>query len=69
MEKLFARGKLEDAKQRRRFLSHSRLEIKTLCVIQDHANMEALLSVPLEVEQMLAELGEAPFEMLKEEQE
>ncbi len=43
-----------------------KLEIKKLCVMHDHANMEALLSATLEVEQMLAELGEAPFEMLKE---
>jgi hypothetical protein len=34
--------------------------------MQDHANMESLLSVTLEVEWMLVELGEAPFEMLKE---
>jgi hypothetical protein len=65
MEKLFARGKLEDAKQCRRFLSRLRLEIKKLCVMQDHANMEALLSATLEVEKMLVELSEAPFEMLK----
>lgn len=37
--------------------------------MHDHANMEALLSATLEVERMLVELGEAPFEMLKEEQE
>jgi hypothetical protein len=31
--------------------------------------MEALLSATLEVERMLAELGETPFEMLKEQHE
>jgi hypothetical protein len=35
--------------------------------MQDHANMDALLNATLEAEQMLAKLGEAPFEMLKEE--
>ncbi len=48
------------------FLSRLKLEIKKICVMQDHANMESLLSVTLEVEWMLVELGEAPFEMLKE---
>jgi hypothetical protein len=31
--------------------------------------MEALLCATLEVERMLAELGETPFEMIKEEHE
>jgi hypothetical protein len=31
--------------------------------------MEAFLSVTLKVERMLAELGETPFEMLKEKHE
>jgi hypothetical protein len=46
-----------------------KLEIKKLCVMHDHANMETLLSATFEVERMLAKLGEALFEMLKEEQE
>jgi hypothetical protein len=69
MEKLFARGKLEDAKQHGRFLSHLKPKIKKLCVMQDHAHMEALFNAALEVEWMLAKLGETPFEMLKEEHE
>jgi hypothetical protein len=68
MEKLFAKGKLKDVEQRR-FLSHLQLEIKKLCIMRDCANMEALLNVALEMEQVLAELGETPFELLKGEQE
>lgn len=69
MEKLFARSKLEDAKQKRRFLSRFKLEIRELCVMRDYANTDASLNVALEVEWVLAELVETPFEMLKEEQE
>jgi hypothetical protein len=69
MEKLFARGKLKDVEQIRRFLSRLQLEIKKLCVMRDYANMEALLNVALEMEWVLAELCETPFELLKEEQE
>jgi len=50
MEKLFTRGKLEDAKQRRRFLSRLHLEIRKFCVMQDYVNMNAFLIVVLEVE-------------------
>jgi hypothetical protein len=67
MEKLFARDKLKDAKQRR-FLSRLQLEIKKLCVMKDYAKMEALLNVALDMERVLAELGETRFELLKEEQ-
>jgi cell fate (sporulation/competence/biofilm development) regulator YmcA (YheA/YmcA/DUF963 family) len=69
MEKLFVRGKLEDVEHRRRFLFRLQPEIKKLCVMKDYANMEALLNVALEMEQVLAELGETPFELFKEEQE
>jgi hypothetical protein len=50
MEKLFIRGKLEDVKQRRIFLSHLRPKIRKLCVMKEYANMEVLLNVALEVE-------------------
>jgi len=68
MEKLFIKGKLEDVKQRRIFLSHLRPKIRKLCVMKDYANMEVLLNVALKVERVLVEIGETPFEMLKEEQ-
>jgi hypothetical protein len=60
MEKLSTRGKLKDANQRRRFLSRFHLGIKTHCVMQDYANMNALLVVVLEVERILVELGKIP---------
>ncbi len=68
MEKLFARGKLEDVKHRW-FLLCLCHDIKKLSIMRDYVNMEALLVVALEVKQVLVELGEIPFELLKEEQE
>ncbi len=62
---MFVRGKLEDAKLCKRFLSYSRPKIKKHCVMRDHACWETLLCVTLELEGMLAKLGETPFEMLK----
>jgi hypothetical protein len=69
MEKQFARGKLEDGEQRKSFLSRLRPEIRKMCVMRDHASMEAIHNAMLEVERALVELGETPFELLQEEQE
>jgi hypothetical protein len=68
MEKLFTRGKLEDVKHRW-FLLCLCLDIKKLSIMKDYVDMEALLVAALEVEHILVELGEIPFELLKEEQE
>lgn len=40
-----------------------------MCVMKDYANMESLLNVALEVEQILVELSEIIFELLKEKHE
>lgn len=69
MEKQFARDKLEELEQKRRFMSWLRLEIRKMCVMKDYANMESLLNVALEVEQILVELSEIIFELLKEKHE
>lgn len=68
MEKLFTRGKLGDVKHRW-FLLCLCLNINKLSIMKDYVNMEALLVAALEVKQILVELGETPFELLKEEQE
>ncbi len=65
MEKLFTRGKLEDGEQKRKFWTQLRPKIKKLCVMKDHASMEALLNATLEVKRVLAKLGETPFELLR----
>jgi hypothetical protein len=64
VDKLFRKGQIADVEQRRRFLARLRPEIWMLCVVS-----EELVNAAIEVERVLAELGETPFEPLKEERE
>jgi predicted aspartyl protease len=69
LDRLFWRGKITDIEQRRRFLARLRPEIRKLCVVRNFTNIEELVGAASEVERVLGELGETPFEPLKEEQE
>ncbi len=69
LNKLFQKGRLQDAKQKRRFLARLRAEIRKLCVVRTFADIDELASVATEVERVMGELGETPYEPLKEEQE
>jgi hypothetical protein len=69
LDKLFQKGRLQDAEQRRRFLARLRPEIWKLCVVRTFAYIEELVGAVTEVERVLGELGETPYEPLKEEQE
>jgi hypothetical protein len=69
LDKLFQRGKIQDVEQRRRFLARLRPEIRKLCVVRTFADIEELVGTATKLERMLGELGETPFEPLKEEQE
>jgi len=69
LDKLFQRGKIPDAEQRRRFLAKLRPEIRKLCVVRTFADVEELVAAATELERVLGELGETPFKPLKEEQE
>jgi hypothetical protein len=69
LDKLFQRGKIPDAEQRRRFLAKLRPEIWKLCVVRTFADVEELVATATEVKRVLGELGETPFEALREEQE
>jgi len=68
-DKLFQKGQLQDAKQKRRFLARLRPEIRKLCVVRTFADIEELVGAATKVERVLGELGETPYEPLKEEQE
>ncbi len=46
-----------------------RPEIRKLCVVRTFADVEELVGAGTELERVLGELGETPFEPLKEEQE
>jgi hypothetical protein len=66
---LFQKGKIQDVEQRRRFLARLRPEIRKLCVVRTFADIEELVGAATEVERVLGELGETPYEPLREEQE
>jgi hypothetical protein len=69
LDRFFRKGKIADAEQRRRFLARLRPEIRKLCVVRNFADIKELVGAANEVERVLGELGEIPFEPLKEEQE
>jgi len=69
LDRLFQRGRIPDTEQRRRFLARLRPEIRKLCVVRTFADIEELVGAATELERVLGELGETPFEPLKEEQE
>ncbi len=50
-------------------MARLRLEIRKLCVIRVFADIEELVGAAMEVERVLGELGETPYEALREEQE
>ncbi len=68
-DKLFQRGMIPDAEQRRRFLARLRPEIRKLCIVKTFTDIEELVGAATELERVLGEIGETPFEPLKEEQE
>jgi hypothetical protein len=69
LDKMFRKGQIPDVEQRRRFLARLRPEIRKMCVLRVVADIEELVAAAIEVERVLGELGETPFEPLKEEQE
>ncbi len=46
-----------------------RPEIRKLCVVRTFADIEELVGAATELKRVLGELGETPYELLKEEQE
>jgi len=69
LDKLFRKGKIQDVEQRRRFLARLRPEIRKLCVVRTFTDIEELVRATTEVERVLGELSETPYESLPEEQE
>jgi len=50
-------------------LARLRPEIRKLCVVKTFTDIEELVGAATKLERVLGELGETPFEPLKEEQE
>jgi len=60
---------IPNAKQRRRFLARLKPEIRKLCVVRTFIDIEELVGAATGLERVLGEIGETPFEPLKEEQD
>jgi len=69
LNKLFQRGRIQDAEQKRRFLARLRPKIRKLCVVKTFTDIEELIATAIELKKVLGELGETPYEPLKKEQE
>jgi len=69
LERLFVKGRILDAKRKRRFLSNLRPKLRKLSMVCTYQNMDELLSATIEVEKVLGEIGETPYEPLQEERE
>jgi hypothetical protein len=69
LDKLFRKGQIQDVEQRRRFLARLRPEIQKLCIVTVFTDIEELVGAATEVERVLGELEETPYEPLREEQE
>ncbi len=67
-DKLFQRGRIENAEQRRRFLVRLKLEIRRLCVVRTFTDIEELVGAATKLEKVLGKLGETPYELPKKEQ-
>jgi len=69
LDKIFQRGRIQDAEQRQRLMAMLQLEIRKVCVVRMFTHIEELVVVATELEKVLGELGETPYEPLKEEHE
>jgi hypothetical protein len=67
LDKLFRKGRIPDVELKRRFMVRLRPEIRKLCVVRTFADIEELIRAATEVERVLGELGETPYEPLREE--
>jgi hypothetical protein len=47
-------------------LAKLRPQIKKLCIVRTYTDMEGVVVVVIEIERVLGELGETPYEPMKE---
>jgi len=66
MDKLFQWGQIQDVKQHRTFLGKLRPKIRKLYVVKTYIDIEEVVVVVAKIEQVLGELGETPYEPVKE---
>jgi len=64
LERLFVKGIISNAKRQRRFLARLRPKVRKLLVVRVYQDMDELLTISIEVEKVLGEIGETPYELL-----
>jgi len=69
LDKLFQRGRISDVEHRRRFLVRFRPELKKLCVVKTYIDIEELVIITTEIERVLGDLGETPYDPFREEKD
>jgi hypothetical protein len=69
LDKLFRKGTIPNVEQKRRFLARLKPEIRKLCMVRTFVDIKELVGAATEVERVLGELGETPYEPFREEQE
>ncbi len=69
MDKLFQRGKIENVEQRKRFLALFRPELRRLCVVRTYTNIEEMVIAATEIERVLGDLEETPYDPFREEKD
>jgi len=67
IDKLFQWGQIQDAKRHHRFLGKLRPIIRKLYVVKTYIDIEEVVVVVAEIEHVLGEMGETPYEPMKEE--
>jgi hypothetical protein len=67
LDKLFQWGQIQDVEQHCRLLAKLKLEIRKLCVVRTYINIEEVVVV--DIEWVLGDLRETPYEPMKEEQD
>jgi len=68
-DKLFQKGRIQDVEQKKKFLARLKPEIRKLCVVRTFTDIKELVAATTELERVLGELRETPYEPLREEQE
>jgi hypothetical protein len=69
LDKLFQKGRIGDAKQKKRFLVRLRPKLIRLCVVRIYTDIEEMVITTTKIERVLRDLGETPYDPLMEEKD